>query len=86
MVFLRRRFDFQNPSRMDRNVEMFMTIEKSLVQVCTEYTVTHIATQSDEYLMNIIYTHKTFSFVSMYCMLLLISETLNNARCVFFLE
>ncbi|NXL98073.1 SMRC2 protein, partial [Tyrannus savana] len=26
------RFDFQNPSRMDRNVEMFMTIEKSLVQ------------------------------------------------------
>ncbi|XP_017586961.1 PREDICTED: SWI/SNF complex subunit SMARCC2, partial [Corvus brachyrhynchos] len=28
-----RRFDFQNPSRMDRNVEMFMTIEKSLVQV-----------------------------------------------------
>ncbi|XP_029006066.1 SWI/SNF complex subunit SMARCC2 isoform X2 [Betta splendens] len=25
-------FDFQNPSRMDRNVEMFMTIEKSLVQ------------------------------------------------------
>ncbi|XP_009991962.1 PREDICTED: SWI/SNF complex subunit SMARCC2, partial [Chaetura pelagica] len=28
-----RRFDFQNPSRMDRNVEMFMTIEKSLVQL-----------------------------------------------------
>uniref|UniRef100_A0A452QJ21 Chromo domain-containing protein n=1 Tax=Ursus americanus TaxID=9643 RepID=A0A452QJ21_URSAM len=28
-----RRYDFQNPSRMDRNVEMFMTIEKSLVQV-----------------------------------------------------
>lgn len=27
-----RRFDFQNPSRMDRNVEMFMLIEKSLVQ------------------------------------------------------
>ncbi|XP_032801648.1 SWI/SNF complex subunit SMARCC2 isoform X2 [Petromyzon marinus] len=27
-----RRFDFQNPSRMDRNVEMFMTIEKLLVQ------------------------------------------------------
>ncbi|XP_067443614.1 SWI/SNF complex subunit SMARCC2 isoform X2 [Thunnus thynnus] len=25
-------FDFQNPSRMDRNVEMFLTIEKSLVQ------------------------------------------------------
>lgn len=27
----RRRFDFQLPSRMDRNVEMFMQIEKSLV-------------------------------------------------------
>ncbi|XP_076330972.1 SWI/SNF complex subunit SMARCC2-like [Tachypleus tridentatus] len=27
-----RRFDFQSPSRMDRNVEMFMTVEKSLVQ------------------------------------------------------
>ncbi|KAG8190562.1 hypothetical protein JTE90_014041 [Oedothorax gibbosus] len=26
-----RRFDFQSPSRMDRNVEMFMTIEKTLV-------------------------------------------------------
>ncbi|KAK7485068.1 hypothetical protein BaRGS_00023707, partial [Batillaria attramentaria] len=26
-----RRFDFQSPSRMDRNVEMFMQIEKSLV-------------------------------------------------------
>ena len=31
-LFTRRRYDFQNPSRMDRNVEMFMTIEKSLVQ------------------------------------------------------
>ncbi len=28
----RRRFDFQSPSRMDRNVEMFMQIEKALVQ------------------------------------------------------
>ncbi|KAM4688019.1 SWI/SNF complex subunit SMARCC1 isoform 2-T2 [Discoglossus pictus] len=27
-----RRFDLQNPSRMDRNVEMFMTIEKTLMQ------------------------------------------------------
>ncbi|XP_033126540.1 SWI/SNF complex subunit SMARCC2-like [Anneissia japonica] len=27
-----RRFDFQSPSRMDRNVEMFMNIEKTLVQ------------------------------------------------------
>uniref|UniRef100_A0A3Q2YG16 SWI/SNF related BAF chromatin remodeling complex subunit C2 n=1 Tax=Hippocampus comes TaxID=109280 RepID=A0A3Q2YG16_HIPCM len=31
-AFLSSWFDFQNPSRMDRNVEMFMTIEKSLVQ------------------------------------------------------
>ena len=29
----RRRFDLQNPSRMDRNVEMFLNVEKSLVQV-----------------------------------------------------
>ena len=28
----RRRFDFQSPSRVDRNVEMFMQIERSLVQ------------------------------------------------------
>ncbi|KAG1681219.1 SWI/SNF complex subunit SMARCC2 [Nymphon striatum] len=27
-----RRFDFQSPSRMDRNVEMFMNIEKTLMQ------------------------------------------------------
>lgn len=27
-----RRFDFQSPSRMDRNVEMFMQIQKSLLQ------------------------------------------------------
>ena len=32
-VFIcRRRFDFQSPSRMDRNVEMFMQIEKALAQ------------------------------------------------------
>uniref|UniRef100_A0A8C9Z0T3 SWI/SNF related, matrix associated, actin dependent regulator of chromatin subfamily c member 2 n=1 Tax=Sander lucioperca TaxID=283035 RepID=A0A8C9Z0T3_SANLU len=28
----RRRFDLQNPSRMDRNVEMFLNVEKNLVQ------------------------------------------------------
>lgn len=35
----RRRFDLQNPSRMDRNVEMFMNVEKTLVQVspCLSY-------------------------------------------------
>nr|CAD7435249.1 unnamed protein product [Timema monikensis] len=27
-----RRFDFQSPSRMDRNVEMFMNVEKVLIQ------------------------------------------------------
>uniref|UniRef100_T1J0Q5 SWI/SNF complex subunit SMARCC2 n=1 Tax=Strigamia maritima TaxID=126957 RepID=T1J0Q5_STRMM len=27
-----RRFDFQSPSRMDRNVEMYMNIEKTLIQ------------------------------------------------------
>lgn len=32
-VLIRRRFDLQNPSRMDRNVEMFMNIEKTLAQV-----------------------------------------------------
>lgn len=38
MIFFsfRRRFDLQNPSRMDRNVEMFMNIEKTLVQVTQE--------------------------------------------------
>ena len=30
-IYFRRRFDFQNPSRMDRNVEMFMQIERTLV-------------------------------------------------------
>lgn len=30
-VFCRRRFDFQSPSRMERNVEMFLQIERSLV-------------------------------------------------------
>uniref|UniRef100_A0A3B5LBG2 Uncharacterized protein n=1 Tax=Xiphophorus couchianus TaxID=32473 RepID=A0A3B5LBG2_9TELE len=29
---IRRRFDLQNPSRMDRNVEMFLNVEKHLVQ------------------------------------------------------
>ncbi|NXV51995.1 SMRC1 protein, partial [Uria aalge] len=33
-----RRFDLQNPSRMDRNVEMFMNIEKTLVQARNSYT------------------------------------------------
>lgn len=40
--FTRRRYDFQNPSRMDRNVEMFMTIEKSLVQVIVKNSPTYL--------------------------------------------
>lgn len=40
--FTRRRYDFQNPSRMDRNVEMFMTIEKSLVQVIVKDSPTYL--------------------------------------------
>lgn len=32
-IIHRRRFDLQNPSRMDRNVEMFLNVEKNLVQV-----------------------------------------------------
>lgn len=31
-IVCRRRFDFQSPSRMDRNVEMFMQIQRSLLQ------------------------------------------------------
>lgn len=33
LYYGRRRFDLQNPSRMDRNVEMFVSVEKTLVQV-----------------------------------------------------
>ena len=29
----RRRFDFQSPSRMDRNVELFLNMEKALREV-----------------------------------------------------
>ena len=32
-LFTRRRFDFQSPSRMDRNVELFLNIEKTLKEV-----------------------------------------------------
>ncbi|KAK2514047.1 Smarcc1 [Columba guinea] len=38
-----RRFDLQNPSRMDRNVEMFMNIEKTLVQARNPFTNDSIA-------------------------------------------
>lgn len=29
-----RRFDFHHPTRMDRNMELFMTIHRNLLQVC----------------------------------------------------
>lgn len=32
-VTCRRRFDFQSPSRMDRNVELFLNMEKALREV-----------------------------------------------------
>ena len=32
VLVIRRRFDFHSPSRMDRNVEMFMQISRTLVQ------------------------------------------------------
>ncbi len=42
----RRRFDFQSPSRMDRNVEMFMSVAKHLLQnKC--YTLPQVYLQSD---------------------------------------
>lgn len=51
IVCCRRRFDFPNPSRVDRNVEMFLQIEKSLQQssydflprpqVCSSFTFPH---------------------------------------------
>ncbi|CAL1608425.1 unnamed protein product [Knipowitschia caucasica] len=47
-----RRFDFQNPSRMDRNVEMFMTIEKSLVQNnCLIRPVIHLSSDIEPKLL-----------------------------------
>ena len=33
IMHCRRRFDFQSPSRMDRNVELCLTIEKTLREV-----------------------------------------------------
>lgn len=40
--FYRRRFDLQNPSRTERNVEMFGAIERALIQV--SYTVRNTLT------------------------------------------
>uniref|UniRef100_A0A8C1J5E9 SWI/SNF related, matrix associated, actin dependent regulator of chromatin, subfamily c, member 2 n=1 Tax=Cyprinus carpio TaxID=7962 RepID=A0A8C1J5E9_CYPCA len=67
-----RRFDFQNPSRMDRNVEMFMTIEKSLVQNnCLSRPVIYLSSEIEPKLLgklkDIIKRHqvlpKTISFI-----------------------
>lgn len=38
----RRRFDLQNPSRTERNVEMFDTIERALIQVTNTPTLAYI--------------------------------------------
>uniref|UniRef100_A0A8C9TH78 SWI/SNF related BAF chromatin remodeling complex subunit C1 n=1 Tax=Scleropages formosus TaxID=113540 RepID=A0A8C9TH78_SCLFO len=44
-----RRFDLQNPSRMDRNVEMFMNVEKTLVQNnCLTRPIVYIASDMDQ--------------------------------------
>ncbi|XP_034154177.2 SWI/SNF complex subunit SMARCC1 isoform X2 [Pangasianodon hypophthalmus] len=44
-----RRFDLQNPSRMDRNVEMFMNIEKTLAQNnCLTRPNVYIASDVDQ--------------------------------------
>lgn len=37
LSFSRRRFDLQNTSRVERNVEMFAAVEKALVQVITVF-------------------------------------------------
>ncbi|XP_055997804.1 SWI/SNF complex subunit SMARCC2-like [Ostrea edulis] len=47
-----RRFDFQSPSRMDRNVEMFLQIEKTLVQnKCLIMPNIYIMTDMDKVLL-----------------------------------
>ncbi|XP_078334987.1 SWI/SNF complex subunit SMARCC2-like isoform X3 [Crassostrea virginica] len=47
-----RRFDFQSPSRMDRNVEMFLQIEKTLVQnKCLIMPIIYIMTDMDKVLL-----------------------------------
>ncbi|XP_038076785.1 SWI/SNF complex subunit SMARCC2-like [Patiria miniata] len=48
-----RRFDFQSPSRMDRNVEMFMSIEKNLLQTrCLSLPVVYIQDEVEPKMMN----------------------------------
>ncbi|XP_022082605.1 SWI/SNF complex subunit SMARCC2-like isoform X2 [Acanthaster planci] len=47
-----RRFDFQSPSRMDRNVEMFMSVEKNLLQTrCLSLPVIYIQDEVEPKLM-----------------------------------
>nr|XP_006818226.1 PREDICTED: SWI/SNF complex subunit SMARCC2-like isoform X2 [Saccoglossus kowalevskii] len=48
-----RRFDFQSPSRMDRNVEMFMNIERTLVQnKCLSMPIVFLRSEIDGKLLN----------------------------------
>ncbi|KAH7951415.1 hypothetical protein HPB52_008857 [Rhipicephalus sanguineus] len=54
-----RRFDFQSPSRMDRNVEMFMTVEKTLVQnKCLSLPHIYISSELVSRLKDIIKRHQ----------------------------
>lgn len=44
-----RRFDFQSPSRMDRNVEMFMNVEKVLIQnKCLTMPVVYVRSEVEK--------------------------------------
>ncbi|XP_049864121.1 SWI/SNF complex subunit SMARCC2 isoform X2 [Schistocerca gregaria] len=44
-----RRFDFQSPSRMDRNVEMFMNVEKVLIQnKCLTMPIVYVRSDVDK--------------------------------------
>lgn len=66
---LRRRFDLQNPSRMDRNVEMFLNVEKNLVQVPSDKHIKLIWLLIWSFLCNypldkLVFFFKTFLIVS----------------------
>ncbi|KAK7864658.1 hypothetical protein R5R35_012427 [Gryllus longicercus] len=48
-----RRFDFQSPSRMDRNVEMFMNVEKVLIQnKCLIMPVVYVRSEVEKTVAN----------------------------------
>ncbi|KAL2079850.1 hypothetical protein ACEWY4_023643 [Coilia grayii] len=46
-----RRFDLQNPSRMERNIEMFVAVEKALIQnACLTWPVVYLSAALDQQL------------------------------------